>query len=146
MAEHLGYPLAVVHDGQLISWPPVDTRRRDAKGDFGMSGPAARLAGPWYPCTTRETVDRHIASDGYQRIPGSEAALLPVPGTAVLAALEQVIAGIDCDLGFRLLLRTLETMDVPLAKEQYAECEALARRLGYSEFHLLGIEQRIRRD
>ncbi|MEU3828180.1 hypothetical protein AB0F36_23105 [Streptomyces sp. NPDC029080] len=241
-AARLGYPQAVVHDGLLIAWPPVDTRRQDAYDDFGLSALAERFAGPWYPHTARETVDRHITWDGYQRTPGSEAAILlqdvrrmlesalttqtittlwqaatgrstpveltdtdvrrwlhevagacgerlrsvapaytpvprppdtemtaavrgvlrklapgladrsvspswqPVPGTAVLSALEQAVVDVDCDLGFRLLLRALVEMRVPLTEEWYTECESLAGRFGYGEFHLLGVEQRAPRD
>ncbi|MCX5232784.1 hypothetical protein [Streptomyces sp. NBC_00233] len=41
------------------------------------------------------------------------------------------------DLGFRLFLRTVEVLRLPLSEEQYTRYEALAGRFHYGENHLL---------
>ncbi|WP_327739887.1 hypothetical protein OG749_44560 [Streptomyces nojiriensis] len=61
----------------------------------------------------------------------------PIEGTAVMEALEQVATQVDPDLGFRLLLRTVEVLQLPLTEEQHTRYEALADRFHYGEDHLL---------
>ncbi|WP_051782166.1 MULTISPECIES: hypothetical protein [unclassified Streptomyces] len=61
----------------------------------------------------------------------------PLEGTSVMEALEQVATQVDPDLGFRLLVRTVEVLQLPLTEEQYARYEAIAGRFHYGEYHLL---------
>ncbi|MEU5798765.1 hypothetical protein [Streptomyces sp. SUK 48] len=240
LAGPLGHPLAVVHDGLDVCWPPVDTRRRDMERDFGLSGLAERFAGSWHPHTAREILTDHLSWDGFERTPGTEAALLledvlrvlrsglatdtlttlwlaaseqgsgihlfggdgrrwleevvavceerlravapgyvpvlrPVdagaaagvlrqlrereedmagrvvgyggealPGSVVAAALRRVVTRVDPDLGFRLFLRALAALAVPLTREQFAGYEAIGERFRYGESHFLRIEQLVR--
>ncbi|MEV7448658.1 hypothetical protein ACWD6Q_10220 [Streptomyces nigra] len=44
----------------------------------------------------------------------------PIPGTEAAAVLEQVVTRVDPDLGFRLLLRMLNVLSVPLTEDEYA--------------------------
>ncbi|WP_433190067.1 hypothetical protein [Streptomyces sp. CA-252508] len=60
----------------------------------------------------------------------------PIPATTVLASLEQVITQVDPDLGFRLFLRVLVGLSLPLTEEQYAQYEAIGARFGYGEHHV----------
>ncbi|MGW3122359.1 hypothetical protein ACWDBW_35395 [Streptomyces sp. NPDC001107] len=53
-----------------------------------------------------------------------------------VTALEQVVVQVDTDLGFRLLLRVLNTASGSLTKRQYARCRALGERFGYGEDHV----------
>lgn len=64
-------------------------------------------------------------------------AFLPLEGAAVMGALEQVVTRVDPDLGFRLFLRTLEVLQLPLTEERYARYETLGSRFQYGEDHLL---------
>ncbi|MEV5955876.1 hypothetical protein AB0M11_19245 [Streptomyces sp. NPDC051987] len=64
----------------------------------------------------------------------------PIAGSAVLEALAQVVSQVDPDLGFRLFLRVLQVLFVPLKAEQYARYEAIGERLGYGEFHVSNVE------
>ena len=50
--------------------------------------------------------------------------------------LEQVVARVDPDLGFRLLLRVLHTASGSLTERQYGRCRALGERFGYGEDHV----------
>lgn len=59
-----------------------------------------------------------------------------IPGAAVVRALEQVVAQVDPDLGFRLFLRVLLALWMPLTKERYARYQALGERFGYGKFHV----------
>ncbi|MFJ3302737.1 hypothetical protein ACIPSA_06405 [Streptomyces sp. NPDC086549] len=63
-----------------------------------------------------------------------------VPGAAAVEALEQVVAQVDHDLGFRLLLRALNGLAVPLTEERYARYQALGERFGYGEFHVSRVD------
>ncbi|MGW2721962.1 hypothetical protein [Streptomyces sp. NPDC001492] len=63
-----------------------------------------------------------------------EAAPLLEPEHAT--ALEQVVVQVDPDLGFRLLLRVLNTASGSLTQRQYARCRALGERFGYGEDHV----------
>ncbi|MCH0538080.1 hypothetical protein I3F58_00585 [Streptomyces sp. MUM 203J] len=242
LAERFGYPAAVVYDGLNVVWPPVDTARRDATWDFGLSRLAARFAGAWHSRTARDIVQKAagVGADAPDRTPGSEAAVLledtlrllesvlstdaittlwvaasdrgfgidhlgidgrdwlreiaevceevlrdaaptytavvlpvptdlaeevlsavrevaplvtdkavsptwkPIPATTVLAAVEQVVTRVDPDLGFRLFLRVLLVLSVPLTEEQYSRYEFLGGRFGYGEYHLLELDQLVR--
>lgn len=69
---------------------------------------------------------------------------LPVPATDVLASLEQVVSRADPDLGFRLFLRLLLVLSVPLTAEQYGRCRALGERFGYGRYHVYAVEDLVR--
>ncbi|MGW1493061.1 contact-dependent growth inhibition system immunity protein [Streptomyces sp. NPDC002402] len=240
LGERFGFSAAVVHDGLNVIWPPVDTTRRDATWDFGLSGLTALFVAGWHTRGARETVRYAAAGDGPERTPGSEAAILledtlrllesdlstdtittlwlaatargfnidhfaiegrdwlrqivevceerlrdvapsytpivptawtelteevlrelrevmllcadkavspdwrPIPATTVLASLEQAITRVDPDLGFRLFLRLLVVLSVPLTEEQYARYETIGARFGYGECHVFQVEDLIR--
>ncbi|GAQ54492.1 hypothetical protein F3K43_17445 [Streptomyces sp. LBUM 1476] len=63
-----------------------------------------------------------------------------VPGEAVVEALEQVATQVDPDLGYRLLIRILQVLAVPLRAEQYVRYQVLGRQFGYGEFHIGELE------
>lgn len=228
-----GFPPAVVHDGLRIVWPPVGTSRYGLDDDFGLSRLAMLFTAGWHHRTPRGTVENAVQYDGYERPPGSEAAILledtrrildsalsddtisllwlaatdrghnidlsglsgrkwleqvadvcekhlakvapayvpstsairtdlrnavlreiretaPVAAgtvigsgplllqtTAVWNALEQVVTKADPDLGFRLLLHALKTLQLPLAEAQYARYETLSSNFQYGQDHLL---------
>ncbi|MEU6529518.1 hypothetical protein ABZ869_10055 [Streptomyces sp. NPDC046928] len=56
-----------------------------------------------------------------------------IPGTEAAAVLEQVVTRVDPDLGFRLLLRMLDVLSLPLAEEQYVRYQRLAAHFGHHE-------------
>lgn len=67
-------------------------------------------------------------------------------GTTVMGALEQAVARVDPDLGFRLFLRTLEVLQLPLTEEQYARYQTLSGHFQYGEDHLLfSVDHLVRR-
>ncbi|WP_329300213.1 hypothetical protein OG410_18610 [Streptomyces sp. NBC_00659] len=69
----------------------------------------------------------------------------PIPGASALAAVEEVVADTDADLGFRMLLRLLDEVSPSLTQEQYSHYQALGRRFGYGEDHVTEkLEQLIR--
>lgn len=234
----LGYPGPLVYDGLNVMWPPIDTSRRDAAGDFGFSELTSWFAGNWHEYTARETVQKAAANDDTAETPGSAAALLledtlrlldspltadtittlwvaasergfsidrfsidarnwlsliaevcgerlreidpsytpvmppvrteladavlrevrevtpllaertvsphwhGIPGTTAATALAEVTTRVDPDLGFRLLLRLIRVLSVPLTEEQYARYRALGEEFGYGESHVCdGVEQ-----
>ncbi|MFD8146753.1 hypothetical protein [Streptomyces sp. NPDC059708] len=233
LGRKFGFPAAVVHDGLDITWPPVSTTRQGITQDFGLSRLARLFTAGWHHRTPRAAVENAVTGDGYERPPGSEAAVLwkdtrrmldsslsddtitvlwlaatdrgcnideygvggrqwleqvvevceehlseiaptyvlvapttrtdggdavlreiremthlaagtkispafhPLEGTTVMDALEQVVTQVDPDLGFRLFLRTVEVLRLPLTEEQYARYENLAGRFQYGEDHLL---------
>ncbi|MET8756049.1 hypothetical protein ABZW32_39050, partial [Streptomyces sp. NPDC004667] len=228
-----GFPPAVVHDGLRIVWPPVSTSRYGLDDDFGLSRLAMLFTAGWQYRTARATIEDAVQHDGYERPPGSEAAILledtrrildsgltddtisllwlaatdrghnidqsglsgrewlkqvadvcekhlsevapayipsasairtdlrnavlheiretapvaagtvispgplPLQSTAVWNALEQVVSKVDPDLGFRLLLRALKILQLPLTEAQYARYETLSTKFRYGENHLL---------
>ncbi|MFJ7206970.1 hypothetical protein ACIQWR_25990 [Streptomyces sp. NPDC098789] len=228
-----GFPPAVVHDGLDIIWPPISTARQGITEDFGLSGLARLFTAGWHYRTPRAALEDAATRDGYERPPGSEAAIvwedtrrmldsplsdgtitvlwlaatnrgynidacgvggrqwleqvvevceehlgkiaptylpatpttrtdgadavlreirdmtrpaagskisrefLPVEGTTVMDAVEQVVTRVDPDLGFRLFLRAVEVLHLPLTEEQYARYEALGSRFQHGEDHLL---------
>ncbi|PZT76397.1 MULTISPECIES: hypothetical protein [unclassified Streptomyces] len=67
----------------------------------------------------------------------------PIPAAECLAALEQVVAEADPDLGFRLFLRVLTVLSVPLTEEQYTRYAGIGARLGYGEYHVFQVEDLI---
>ncbi|GHD73566.1 hypothetical protein GCM10010317_085500 [Streptomyces mirabilis] len=67
----------------------------------------------------------------------------PVPATDVMDALEHVVTRIDPDLGFRLFLRVLNTLSVPLTQEQYDRYQAIGERFGYGEYHVSDVDHLI---
>ncbi|GLV87895.1 hypothetical protein Slala03_75840 [Streptomyces lavendulae subsp. lavendulae] len=62
---------------------------------------------------------------------------LVLQSTAVWNALEQVVNKVDPDLGFRLLLRALKILQLPITEAQYARYEHLSSDFQYNENHLL---------
>lgn len=234
----LACPGPLVYDGLTVLWPPIDTSRRDATGDFGFSELTSWFSPNRHDRTARETVQRAAANDDTAETPGSAAALLledslrllesplsadtittlwvaasergfsidrfsmdgrywlgliaevcgerlrevapsythvappvraeltdavmralrevkpllaektvsphwqGIPGTTVATAVEEVTTRVDPDLGYRLLLRLLHVLSVPLTAEQYARCQALGEAFGYGELHVpLAVEQ-----
>ncbi|KAF3467013.1 hypothetical protein [Streptomyces sp. Tu 3180] len=68
----------------------------------------------------------------------------PLPARKVTAALEQVAGRVDPDLGFRLFLRVLRPLSVPVTREQYQRYRAIGERFGYGEHHVDEIEPLVR--
>ncbi|MCY0951435.1 hypothetical protein [Streptomyces sp. H27-S2] len=233
LGREFGFPAGAVHDGLHIVWPQVSATRQGVSGDFGLSQLARLFTAGWHYRTPRAAVENAVTYDGYERPPGSEAAIVwedtrrmldsglsddtitvlwlaatnrgysidecgvggrewleqvvevceehlaavapahfpvapavhtdtgdavlreirdmaplaagkaispafrPLEGTAVMGALEQVVTRVDPDLGFRLFLRTLEVLQLPLTEERYARYETLSSRFQYGEDHLL---------
>ncbi|MFF2128062.1 hypothetical protein ACFVW1_22195 [Streptomyces olivochromogenes] len=67
----------------------------------------------------------------------------PVPAADVMDALEHVVTRIDPDLGFRLFLRVLSTLSVPLTQERYDRYKAIGERFGYGEYHVSDVDHLI---
>ncbi|WP_229864660.1 hypothetical protein [Streptomyces djakartensis] len=65
----------------------------------------------------------------------------PLPAAQVMAALEEVVRRVDPDLGFRLFLRFLRVLAVPVTREQFERYEAIAERFAYGKYHVGEIEQ-----
>ncbi|MFE2579498.1 hypothetical protein [Streptomyces sp. NPDC059378] len=74
----LGWPGPLVYDGLNVLWPPIDTARRDASGDFGLSALTSWFEGAWQEDSARERVRQAAAADDSAQTPGSAAALLLV--------------------------------------------------------------------
>ncbi|WP_229833741.1 hypothetical protein [Streptomyces xantholiticus] len=238
----LRYPGPLVYEGINVQWPPIDTTRRDATGDFGFSGLTSWFAGNWHDHTARETVQMAAANDDTAETPGSAAAMLledtlrllesplsaetistlwlaasergfsidrfsidarhwlgqivdvcterlrtvdpayrhvtppirsdltdvvlrevrearplledrtvsphwqGIAGPTAAQAIEEVIGQVDPDLGFRLFLRLLTVLSVPLTAEQYSRYHALGEQFGYGEFHVGELEVLVRHD
>ncbi|MFJ7157142.1 hypothetical protein ACIQUQ_19630 [Streptomyces sp. NPDC101118] len=233
LSWQFGFPPAVVHDGLTISWPPVSTARQGVDQDFGLSQLSRLFTAGWHYRTPRAALEIAVTYDGYERPPGSEAAIVledtrrmldsglsddtitllwlaatdrgynldmfdiggrewleqvvelsearlaevapayvpatsavrtdtrdavlreireqapsaagvaispefrPLQGTAVFGALEQVVIQVDPDLGFRLFLRTLQVLQLPVTEEQYTRYKSLSSLFEYGETHLL---------
>ncbi|MEU9037987.1 hypothetical protein AB0D45_24225 [Streptomyces sp. NPDC048352] len=71
-----GFPPAVVHDGLAVVWPPVTTTRQGIDGDFGLSRLSEQFPAVWPHHTPRAAIAHVLTHDGYERPPGSEAAVL----------------------------------------------------------------------
>ncbi|MFI6545288.1 hypothetical protein ACIBO9_18810 [Streptomyces prunicolor] len=56
---------------------------------------------------------------------------LGIPGTAAIDAVTEVVTHADPDLGYRLFLRLLNVLSVPLTTNRYAGYRALGERFGY---------------
>ncbi|MGW4913187.1 hypothetical protein [Streptomyces sp. NPDC004270] len=229
LAERFQHHSALVESGLDIAWPPIDTARRDATWDFGLSHLAGAAHQDW--SGSREEIRDVADGDDIGQTPGSAAAVLledtlrllrsalpdtavsalwvgasgtprriegrdwlrligdvcrerlaeaapaytpvvalartelagpvlrevretaavvadkvlsahwrPVPAADVMSALEHVVTRIDPDLGFRLFLRVLSTLSVPLTREQYGRYEAIGERIGYGEYHVSDVE------
>ncbi|WP_128428846.1 contact-dependent growth inhibition system immunity protein [Streptomyces cyaneus] len=69
-----------------------------------------------------------------------------IPGAAAAQVLEQVVAQVDPDLGFRLFLRVLLALWMPLSEERYARYQVLGERFGYGEFHVSLVDGFIQSD
>ncbi|MFI7020810.1 hypothetical protein [Streptomyces sp. NPDC050164] len=67
-----------------------------------------------------------------------------IPGPAAAEAMEQVVTRVDPDLGYRLLLRLLQVLALPLTEQQYARYRTLGEQLGYGEFHVSELELLVR--
>ncbi|MFF3087606.1 hypothetical protein ACFVRB_21520 [Streptomyces nojiriensis] len=233
LARRFGFPAAVVHDGLAVVWPPVSATRQGIDGDFGLSRLTGLFTAGWHHRTPRAAVAHALTGGGYERPPGSEAAVVwedtrrmldsglsdstitllwlaatvrgynidlfgvggrewleqvvevceqhltdvapayvpglpavrtdgreavlrelrdlaplaagtvispgfhPLEGPAVMDALEQVVTRVDPDLGFRLFLRMVGNLQLPLTEEQYTRYKVLAGRFQYAEDHLL---------
>ncbi|WP_105973069.1 hypothetical protein [Streptomyces geranii] len=57
-----------------------------------------------------------------------------VTGSAATNALEQVVGLVDPDLGFRLFLRVLDGLSVPLTRERRGRYVSIGERFGYGEY------------
>ncbi|MFF3018242.1 hypothetical protein [Streptomyces sp. NPDC057939] len=230
---NLGFHSGVVHDGLAIRWRAIDTSRDALYQDFGLSQLSRYFTSGWQHRTPQETVLRALMEEGYDRPPGSEAALVtedvrrlaesdlpdevitvlwlaatnrghnidemgltgrdwleeilgvceqrlanvaptfvltpaavrtdlagsvlreiremasvavdmqispvwrPVAADVVTDALEQTTSRVDPDLAFRLLLRTVQEMRLPITEEQYARYQVLGRQFHYSEDHFI---------
>ena len=58
---------------------------------------------------------------------------LGIPGAAAVDAVREVVTHADPDLGYRLFLRLLNVLSVPLTMNRYAGYLALGERFGYGE-------------
>ncbi|WP_308299090.1 hypothetical protein [Streptomyces sp. GESEQ-35] len=90
-----------------------------------LTGPVLREIQDLTPLLADRTV-----SPGWHEIPGMTAA----------EALKQVVTTVDPDLGYRLLLRLLHVLALPLTEEQYARHRTLGEQFGYGEFHVNELE------
>ncbi|WP_405991449.1 hypothetical protein [Streptomyces sp. NBC_00986] len=61
---------------------------------------------------------------------------LGIPGTAAVEALKEVVTHADPDLGYRLFLRLLNVLSVPLALSLYADYLALGEQFGHGTTHV----------
>jgi hypothetical protein len=61
---------------------------------------------------------------------------LGIPGTAAVDALNEVVTHADPDLGYRLFLRLLNVLPVPLTVNRYTGYRALGERFGYGASHV----------
>lgn len=61
---------------------------------------------------------------------------LGIPGAAAVDAVREVVTHADPDLGYRLFLRLLNVLSVPLTTNQYAGYLALGERFGYGASHV----------
>ena len=61
---------------------------------------------------------------------------LGIPGAAAVDALKEVVTHADPDLGYRLFLRLLAVLSVPLAPPRYAAYRALGDQFGYGTSHV----------
>jgi hypothetical protein len=52
----LGFPGPLVYDGLDVTWPPIDTARRDAPADFGLSALTSWFAWHWQEDTAEANV------------------------------------------------------------------------------------------
>jgi hypothetical protein len=243
LSDPFEYHFGVVHDDMDVDWPPIDTTRRDATWDFGLSLLTERFVGHWYDDTARDVVRKCAEADDTAQTPGTAAAVLledvlrllacplstdaitalwlvasdagfrldrysidarqwleqiadvcrerlrdiapdyqlvlappvrtelrdevlrelrdialematrsvsphwqSVSGAAAVEALEQVVAQVDHDLGFRLFLRALNALSVPLTEERYARYQALGERFDYGEFHVSQVDYLLMRE
>jgi hypothetical protein len=64
----------------------------------------------------------------------------PIPAAEAMAALEQVVRQVDPDLGFRLFLRLLRVLSVPVTRGQYERYQAIGERFGYGKYHVDEVE------
>ncbi|MFI9294104.1 hypothetical protein [Streptomyces gardneri] len=60
----------------------------------------------------------------------------PLPAPDVAEAVARVVTEADPDLGFRLLVRLLAVLAVPLTEERYARFRTLAERFGHGTWHV----------
>ncbi|WP_327401904.1 hypothetical protein OG194_18180 [Streptomyces sp. NBC_01288] len=61
---------------------------------------------------------------------------LGIPGAAAVDALREVVAYADPDLGYRLFLRLLNVLSVPLTMTRYAGYRVLGEQFGYGADHV----------
>ncbi|MFG3173137.1 hypothetical protein [Streptomyces sp. NPDC048200] len=66
--------------------------------------------------------------------------------TGISDALEHVVTRIDPDLGFRLFVRVLMALSVPLTPAQYERCLVLGECFGYGAFHVSDVDHLVETD
>jgi hypothetical protein len=76
LGERLGYPVAVVRDGLVVDWPPIDTTHRDTSWDYGLSQLAGNAHQDWRADMARREIHRVADADEPGQSPGTAAALL----------------------------------------------------------------------
>jgi predicted DNA-binding protein len=74
LGDRFGHCAALIDAGLDIAWPPIDTARRDATWDFGLSHLAGQAHQDWYG--SREEIRRAAEGDDIGQTPGSAAAVL----------------------------------------------------------------------
>ncbi|MEU0431086.1 hypothetical protein ABZ153_05470 [Streptomyces sp. NPDC006290] len=74
LGDRFGYRCFLIDTGLDVAWPPIDTARRDAIWDFGLSGLAGQAHQDWRG--SREDIRRAAGGDDVGQTPGSAAAVL----------------------------------------------------------------------
>jgi hypothetical protein len=66
-----------------------------------------------------------------------------IAGPTAVRAIEEAVGQVDPDLGFRLFLRVLAVLSVPMTEEQYTRYVGIGARLDYCEYHVYQVEDLI---
>jgi hypothetical protein len=74
LGDRFGYHGFLIDTGLDVAWPPIDTARRDAVWDFGLSCLAGQAHQEW--SGSREDIRRAAEGDDIGQTPGSAAAVL----------------------------------------------------------------------
>jgi hypothetical protein len=112
IAEVCGEHLAEVAPSYAFSMPPARSEMTDA---------VMRETRELKPLFAGRTISPHWQG---------------ISGPTAVEAVEDVVVRADPDLGYRLFLRLLHVLAVPLTAEQYARCHALGMRFGYGAYHV----------
>ncbi|MEW2161818.1 hypothetical protein AB0912_02295 [Streptomyces sp. NPDC007084] len=113
--------------------------RRGLGGSTDPARQALDESGSSAPVDLVDAVLRELREVAPVLTSGTVNSRCPVPeteGTEVMDALEHVVTHVDPDLGFRLFLRVLAALSVPLTRERYERYQAIGERLGYGEYHV----------